>query len=24
LRADQIFQFTDHGLYHGRNPVPSR
>lgn len=24
LRADQVFQFQKGGLYHGRNPVPSR
>jgi hypothetical protein len=24
LRADQVFQFTRGGLYHGRNPIPLR
>jgi hypothetical protein len=24
LRADQVFQFARNGLYHGRNPIPSR
>ena len=24
LRADQVFQFSKHGLYHGRNPIPTR
>jgi len=24
LRADQVFQFTRNGLYHGRNPIPIR
>jgi outer membrane protein assembly factor BamA len=24
LRADQVFQFARHGLYHGRNPIPIR